>query len=115
LEAVLSDVRNCSEAYLSFRSIAGIQVDCHGETIRHDYSDRLIQPKRKAYRSARGDVLLELGVSHTCNPGGPGEEWEEPVWFLLHDGTAKYIGKSLTLVDAGDYDRDGTSEVVFQY
>ena len=57
---------------------------------------------------------MELRTNHTCEDI-PGEEWEEPVWFLLHDGTAKYIGRSLTLVDAGDYDGDGTSEVVFQY
>jgi hypothetical protein len=103
------------KAYSSFRSVVGIQVDCGIETIRHDYSDKLILPRKKAYRSANGDILLELGTSHTCNPGGPREEWEDPVWFLLHDGTARDIGRSLTLVDAGDYDGDGTSEVVFQY
>ena len=103
------------QAYSLFRSVVGIRLDCGSDTIRYDYSDKLIQPSGKAYRSAKGYVLLELKTSHTCNDAPVVEEWEEPVWFLLREGTAKYLGRSLALVDAGDYDGDGTSEVVFQY
>ena len=103
------------QAYSLFRALIGIPLDCKSEILRHDYPDELIRTVGKAYRSAKGDILLELGTSHTCDPNGVGEDWQDPIYFLLRSGAVTYVGKNLTLVDAGDYDRDGTSEVVFQY
>jgi hypothetical protein len=34
-------------------------------------------------------------------------------WFLLHDETVDFIGSGMELVDAGDYDGDGRSELLF--
>jgi len=43
---------------------------------------------------------------------GPGEA---PVlfWFYVNGKDIRLIGQSLELIDAGDYDHDGHSEVVF--
>jgi hypothetical protein len=55
------------KAYASFHSIVGIRLECSSDTVRHDYSDKLILPGRRAHRSAKGDILLELRTIHTCN------------------------------------------------
>jgi hypothetical protein len=39
---------------------------------------------------------------------------ENKKWFYL-DGVPHYLGDDLTLIDAGDYDNDGKSEVIFWY
>ncbi len=65
----------------------------------------------KAYRSAKGDLLLglkfdapkEIGDDVVC----------ETIWLFRKDGQFRYIGAGLTLLDAGDYNADGSSEVVF--
>lgn len=36
-----------------------------------------------------------------------------PWFFVSENGTVKRIGSFMSLLDAGDYDNDGTSEVVF--
>ena len=55
----------------------------------------------KAYCSATGDVLLAF----RAHPS---------VWFLVRKGVNTRIGGDLTLLDTGDYDGDGASEVIFQ-
>jgi hypothetical protein len=49
-----------------------------------------------------GDEILSANWSH----------WTEQ-WFLDKGKGPKFIGRSLELVDAGDYDGDGWSEIVF--
>jgi len=39
---------------------------------------------------------------------------ENPKWFFLGE-TVRYIGNNLSLIDAGDYDKDGKSEAIFWY
>lgn len=36
-----------------------------------------------------------------------------PQWFLVKDGTVQWIGAGMELIDAGDYDADGKSELLF--
>ena len=44
----------------------------------------------------------------------PGPEWG-PHWFIVdRSGAAKFLGSDLLLVDAGDYDGDGRTELVFR-
>lgn len=37
----------------------------------------------------------------------------EPWFFVSENGTVRRIGSFMSLLDAGDYDNDGKSEVVF--
>lgn len=43
----------------------------------------------------------------------PEEPESEPWFFVSSDGNVRRIGSFLTLLDAADYDSDGSSEVVF--
>ena len=42
----------------------------------------------------------------------PEENWSNQ-WFLDDGKTVRFVSSSLALIDAGDYDGDGGSEVVF--
>jgi hypothetical protein len=66
-----------------------------------------------AYRDRAGRVLIALQLDARLNScdGLPGDEWSAH-WFLLDNGI-HVLGVSLELVDAGDYDADGKSEVLF--
>jgi hypothetical protein len=65
----------------------------------------------KGYRSSRGDVLLAVRADEKNERDGG---YRESDWFLLRNGAFHFVGNELTLLDAGDYDGDGTSEVIFQ-
>jgi len=70
---------------------------------------------QKTYKSAHGALLISLIEKKP--PGrpedsGPGDE-PEPFWFYVNGPEFRLIDKSLELIDAGDYDHDGHSEVVF--
>jgi hypothetical protein len=77
------------------------------------YTDALIQLE-KAYRARNGDSLVELRIDPQalkCD-GEADDNWSSQ-WFRVHQDTIQFIGAGLTLIDAGDYDQDGSSEVVF--
>lgn len=63
-------------------------------------SDIYLQPK--GYRSSGGDSVIELRLRAA------------QAWFLVKNAVVYWIGNSLTLLDAGDYDGDGVSELLFQ-
>jgi hypothetical protein len=85
-------------------------------------TDSLLVVQPKGYRSASGAVLIavapglkaEDGAQHlacTC----PDAEWDhQPDWFLFAHGAFKHIAAGLVLMDAGDYDGCGVSEIVFR-
>jgi hypothetical protein len=39
-------------------------------------------------------------------------EWGDN-WFLIDGDNIDFLGREMTLVDAGDYDNDGISELLF--
>ncbi len=66
----------------------------------------------KAYRDAAGRQLVALRLL-------PNGEWCDDgygispiVWFAIAD-TFRHVGNDLELIDAGDYDGDGESEIIF--
>ena len=69
------------------------------------------------YKDKAGRKLISLRFKPLKETDYCGEvvepEWESH-WFLLSDNVS-YIGTGLELVDAGDYDNDGQSEIVFWY
>lgn len=68
-----------------------------------------------AYASNKHSFLLKASL----NAGDCGwvdeadDPLSEPWFFVSADGTVRRIGSFLSLLDAGDYDNDGKSEVVF--
>jgi len=81
-----------------------------------DYSEADLR-LTDVYRSNSDSFLVHTrpakGVcGYTDNPADPFADH----WFLvLADGRAVHIGAFMELVDAGDYDHDGKSELVFSY
>jgi hypothetical protein len=69
----------------------------------------------KAYHSHGGLLLYALVLAHLApSPDEvPGPEWT-PHWFVVDaSGAVRYLGSEMMLIDAGDYDGDGHSELVF--
>src|SRR5262249_16598363 len=67
----------------------------------------------KAYSSKRGWIVAEVLLSpYRCD--GPPDNAFTSQWFVVspqHD--ARFLDSGMWLVDAGDYDGDGKSELVF--
>jgi hypothetical protein len=69
----------------------------------------------KAYRSNAGAVLFALAIRGIKPPVDevPGSAWS-PHWFVANGADPiRFLGSGLTLIDAGDYDNDGRSEIIF--
>jgi hypothetical protein len=67
----------------------------------------------KAYSSIQGwSVVQMLLAEYRCE--GPPEDAFVNQWFVVTPGgEIRFLGAGMWLVDAGDYDNDGKSEVVF--
>jgi hypothetical protein len=69
----------------------------------------------KAYRSAAGEVLFAVAIRDRKRSADevPGPAWS-PHWFVANGSDPiRFLGSEMALIDAGDYDNDGQSEVVF--
>lgn len=68
----------------------------------------------KAYTSKTGWALARLHVEAVdCDDTEAGFDIDDP-WFVVSpDGSATYLDSGIQLVDAGDYDNDGKSELLF--
>lgn len=78
------------------------------------YRDQEIQVI-KAYASLKGWKIarLHLQGATSCNDDEAGSPMQDP-WFALdHRGRFHYLGSGMWLVDVGDYDKDGSSELIF--
>jgi hypothetical protein len=68
----------------------------------------------KAYGSSIGKKIVAVGINREkfgCD-GPPPPEWADN-WFLVEGDNIDFIGREMTIVDAGDYDNDGRSELLF--
>lgn len=98
-----------------FRRVVDRAVVCPGNperSVRFDYGARDLKVVR-AYRNRNGRtiVAIELDERRYGCDGPPGDDWATH-WFLLNDAP-RLLGVGLDLVDAGDYDGDGASELLF--
>jgi hypothetical protein len=68
----------------------------------------------KAYTSKRGLSIARMHLQAIeCNDIEAGFDIEDP-WFVVDvRGSVRYLDAGMWLVDAGDYDNDGQSEVLF--
>jgi hypothetical protein len=79
-----------------------------------DFKDRDVRAV-KVYRSSAGEVLFALAIRGIKPPADevPGSAWS-PHWFVANGADPiRFLGSGLTLIDAGDYDNDGRSEIIF--
>ena len=103
--------------FLDFKKLAGRAVRCPKDPVKavpFKYTAMNIVVGT-GYRDRIGRELIALHLDDRLNEcdGPSGEEWATQ-WFLLADGVHP-LGSNLELVDAGDYDADGKSEVLFWY
>jgi hypothetical protein len=78
------------------------------------YRDEDIQVTR-AYSSKDGWSLIELNLTgYACDgPLGYGDEFDGQWYVIGPSGEPNFLGADMWLVDAGDYDNSGKSEVLF--
>lgn len=103
--------------YVPFKSTLGKVENCKdpyenkGESYLFRAEDLQIY---KGYRSSSGSELISIGLDldkYQCDgPSGP--EWAAQ-WFFIRNEKIDFIGNEMELVDAGDYDGDGNSEILF--
>jgi hypothetical protein len=109
--AIIKQVR---AAYLHlYGSTVGCGSRCSAESI-------LVE---EGYRSVHGAMLIVVrpASEHRDEPGlerlvcdCESAGWDpERHWFFVHRGAVKFVGTMLALIDAGDYDGDGVSEILF--
>jgi hypothetical protein len=104
------------QLFLEFKKVVGRVDRCLSEQesnrVTYDYQaqDLILF---KSYQNVLGQKLISIGLNpnlYKCD-GIIDPQWK-PYWFLI-DKQIRCIGNELTLVDAGDYDNDGKSEVIF--
>jgi hypothetical protein len=64
-------------------------------------------------RAGRQIVLLSLDARRNKCDGPPDPAWSTQAYLVQEGEAVQYLGNDLTLVDAGDYDADGASELLF--
>jgi hypothetical protein len=67
----------------------------------------------KTYSSKEGWSLIELHLTGYACDGPPEDEFEGQWYVVGAQGRPRFLGGNMWLVDAGDYDGDGKSEVLF--
>jgi hypothetical protein len=78
-----------------------------------DYRDEDIRAA-KAYSSMDGWSLIELNLTGNACDGYLGQEAFYGQWFVVDpSGKPRFLGTDMWLVDAGDYDNTGQSEILF--
>ena len=93
-------------------------TNCKNPTENHPklwrYRDEDIHVN-KAYSSRSGELLIDISLKgYSCDgpleSGGP----FDGQWYLIRpSGIVEFVGTAMWLVDAGDYNNDGQSEVIF--
>ncbi len=91
-----------------------------GESIPYDYRDDKIVVG-KSYVSTHGDRVVTLSVNRDVLKPCPFEmidfeqPWKRHTFAVRRGGEVVYLGSQMALVEAGDFDGDGKSELVFKY
>ena len=75
---------------------------------RHDLSVR-------THRSSYGALIMTIWLqgAYACDGGDGTDLLNAQTFFLSEAGDIRFLGEGLRFVDAGDYDNDGQSELIF--
>ena len=68
----------------------------------------------QVYMSSGNQKLVATGLDpkkYGCDGPMP-PEWQDN-WFLIDGDTMDFLDQELTLIEAGDYDNDGKTELLF--
>jgi hypothetical protein len=68
---------------------------------------------RRAYSSAHNWSVVQLLLTGSRCDTPPDEPFIDQWFAVMPDGQTTFLGNGMQLVDAGDYDNDGKSELVF--
>lgn len=115
-DRVIEEVRSAfHRTFLHIR-----QCDASGEALKSDWSmpDSEIVVSR-SYGSAGHEFVVETHILHNkCLFNVDGDDFQSmggnQVFFVPPDQKAVFLGLQWELLDAGDYDGDGKSEVIFE-
>ena len=89
-------------------------IECSNLPAGYEFSARDLVI-HKSYRDAAGRLLVALRLLPNGDRCDAGWDLVSPVaWFSIAE-TVRHVGNDLTLIDAGDYDNDGESEILFWY
>jgi hypothetical protein len=103
--------------YEAFKRAVGNVINCKdpydnkGELFLYGVEDLNIH---NGYRSSSDSALISIGLDlgkYRCD--GPSDTSWAPQWFLIRSDQITFIGNEMVLVDAGDYNGDGKSEILF--
>lgn len=107
-----------TRVFNDFRAALGKVMTCKPdntmEEIAFDYAAGHLLAY-KSYRDRSGRELLSVGLDpkyNLCSELPELLHWA-PHWFLIDGKDIRHLGGQLELIDAGDYDADGKSEVIF--
>jgi hypothetical protein len=67
----------------------------------------------KVYASNRHWLIAEMELSGSECDGPPDEAFTSQWFVITSEQNVRFLGSNMWLVDAGDYDNDGKSELVF--
>jgi hypothetical protein len=102
----------------TFISIDNCEQEPPYKSVSQVYKDKDILIL-KSYHSIASEYLISLQLNHRLNKCDAISEAESAwslTWFYINRlGESRHIGGSMLLVDAGDYDNDGKSEVIFWF
>jgi hypothetical protein len=108
------DVEKMFRAFKRHAGAASICRDESEKAVPFEYDAKDVEVLR-GYRDRNGRRLITLSLKrHKDVCDGPADTpWQSHTFLVSEKPT--YLGPGLTVVDAGDYDNDGKSEVLFWY
>lgn len=107
-------LQNCVK---EFKKNVGPVTFCdkqYGQKPTTNFADNLIH-HIKSYKSNDGQYLVsfQLEMSRNKCEDVQSDTWAASWFHVNKEGSVRYIGRGMTLLDAGDYDNDGESEIIF--
>jgi hypothetical protein len=111
-----SIIQQCKEAFIKEVGPVALCDEKSGhETVVNDYNSRINHIK--TYQSKYGEYLTsyQLNVPYNNKCDEFSDVFSVQWFFIDKNSTIRHIGKNMALLDAGDYDNDGISEIIFWY
>lgn len=111
-----SIIQQCKEAFIKVVGPVALCDEKSGhKIIANNYSSRINHIK--TYQSKDGEYLtcyrLEVPYNNKCDEFS--DDFSDQWFFINKTGSVQHIGEKMALLDAGDYDKDGISEIIFWY
>ncbi len=110
-----ADAADMASLFPHFQKAAGEAMACRpgaeDDAVPFRYGAQDV--RLRSFRDARGRQLVAATLAPERGSCGTPQEVAWMTHTFLMDGTPRHVGQELALVDAGDYDGDGSSELLF--